>query len=104
MVELFDFFGLVVSFSMTKKTMLSYTFSKRRKGMLYLTTHSIRLYGVAQIVKNHSYSERGNPLPPLYRLLFTISSNGSFICTTQNHTYHGLLHQSWSIALAGTRK
>ena len=32
-VELFDFFGLVVSFSMTKKTMLSYTFSKRRKGI-----------------------------------------------------------------------
>ena len=25
--------------------------------------------------------ERGNPLPPLYGLLFPISSKGSFICT-----------------------
>ena len=28
------------------------------------------------MVKDHSYSERGNPLPPL-GLLFTISSKGS---------------------------
>ena len=32
------------------------------------------------MVKNHSDSERGNPLPP-YGLLFPISSKGSFICT-----------------------
>ena len=31
------------------------------------------------MVKDHSDSERGNPLPP-HRLLFPISSNGSFIC------------------------
>ena len=32
------------------------------------------------MVKDHSDSERGNPLPP-HRLLFPISSKGSFICT-----------------------
>ena len=32
------------------------------------------------MVKDHSDSEKGNPLPP-HRLLFSISSKGSFICT-----------------------
>ena len=32
------------------------------------------------MVKDHSDSEKGNPLPP-HRLLFPISSKGSFICT-----------------------
>ena len=36
--------------------------------MFYLTTHSthfiLRLYGVGHMVKDHSDSERGNPLPP----------------------------------------
>ena len=39
----------------------------------------LRLYGVRHMVKDHSDSERGNPLPP-HRLLFPISSKGSFIC------------------------
>ena len=39
------------------------------------------LYGVGHMVKDHSDSERGNPLPPLHGLCFPISSNGSFICT-----------------------
>ena len=34
------------------------------------------------MVNDHSDSERGNPLPPLHRLLFPISSYGSSICTT----------------------
>ena len=33
------------------------------------------------MVTDHSDSERGNPLPP-HRLLFPISSKGSFICTS----------------------
>ena len=33
------------------------------------------------MVKDHSDSEKGNPLPPL-RLLFPINSKCSFICTT----------------------
>ena len=42
-------------------------------------TFYLRLYGVGHMVKDHSDSERGNPLPP-HRLLFPISSKGSFIC------------------------
>ena len=55
-----------------------------RKEMFYLMTHSthfiLRLYGVRHMVKDHSDSERGNPLSP-HGLLFPINSKGSFICT-----------------------
>ena len=58
--------------------------TKGMKEMFYLTTHSthlyLRLYGVRHMVKDHSDSGKGNPLPP-HRLLFPISSKGSFICT-----------------------
>ena len=43
-----------------------------------LNTFYLRLYGVRHMVKDHSDSEKGNPLPP-HRLLFPISSKGSFI-------------------------
>ena len=45
-----------------------------------LNTFYLRLYGVRDMVKDHSDSEKGNPLPP-HRLLFPINSKGSFICT-----------------------
>ena len=45
-----------------------------------LNTFYLRLYGVRHMVKDHSDGERGNPLPP-HGLLFSINSNGSFICT-----------------------
>ena len=45
-----------------------------------LNTFYLRLYGVKHMVKDHSDSEKGNQLPPR-RLLFPISSKGSFICT-----------------------
>ena len=64
--------------------MLEMYLDEGRKEMLYLTdarnTFYLRLYGVGHMVKDHSYSERGNPLPP-YGLLFPISSKGSFLCT-----------------------
>ena len=44
-----------------------------------LNTFYLRLYGVRHMVKDHSDSERENPLPP-HGLLFPISSKGSFIC------------------------
>ena len=57
--------------------------AEREREMFYLTTHSthfyLRLYGVRHMVKDHSDSEKGNPLPP-HRLLLSINSNGSFIC------------------------
>ena len=55
-----------------------------RKEMFYLMTHStqfiLQLYGVGHMVKDHTDSDRRNPLPP-HGLLFPINSNGSFICT-----------------------
>ena len=44
-----------------------------------LNTFYLRLYGVRHMVKDHSDSERGNPLPP-HGLLFLVNSKGSFIC------------------------
>ena len=45
-----------------------------------LNTFYLWLYGVRHMVKYHSDSEKGNPLPP-HRLLFLNNSKGSFICT-----------------------
>ena len=57
--------------------------SERKEGNVLfndaLNTFYLRLYGVRHMVKDHSDSEKGNPLPP-HRLLFPISSKGSFIC------------------------
>ena len=44
-----------------------------------LNTFYLRLYGGRHMVKDHSDREIGNPLPP-HGLLFSITSNGSFIC------------------------
>ena len=43
-----------------------------------LNTFYLRLYGVRHMVKDHSDSEKGNPLSP-HGLFFPISSKGSFI-------------------------
>ena len=51
-----------------------------------LNTFYLRLYGVRHMVKDHSDSERENPLQ-LHRLIFPIRSKGSFICIIpQTHT------------------
>ena len=55
----------------------------RERNVLFndaLNTFYLRLYGVGHTVKDHSDSEKGNPLPP-HRLLLSINSKGSFICT-----------------------
>ena len=44
-----------------------------------LNTFYLWLYGVRHMVKDHSDSENGNPLPP-HKLLLSINSKGSFIC------------------------
>ena len=63
--------------------------------MFCLMTHStfyLQLYGARDMVNDHSYSERGNLLPP-HRLFFPISSKGSFICTSSHDsTYHSLCY------------
>ena len=43
-----------------------------------LNTFYLQLYGIRHMVKDHSDSERGTPLPP-HGLLFPISRKGSFI-------------------------
>ena len=56
----------------------------RRMEMFYLTTHSTHfIYGYMAsdiCLKDHSDSEKGNPLPP-HKLLLSINSKGFFICT-----------------------
>ena len=73
--------------------------------MFYLTTHSTHfIYGYVVsdiLLKDHSDSEKRNPLPP-HRLLLSINSNGSFISHRQDNTYQGLCYTSRG-ALAGTR-
>ena len=74
--------------------------------MFYLTTHSTHfIYGyiASDMVKDHSDSEKGNPLPP-HRLLFQINSKGLLYAPShrQDSTYHGLCYTSRG-ALAGTR-
>ena len=50
--------------------------------MFYLTTHSTHfIYGY--MVKDHSDSERGNPLPP-HRLLFPINTSRGTLAGTRN--------------------
>ena len=46
--------------------------------VLFNDAFYLRLYGIRHMVKDHSDSEKGNPLPP-HRLLFPISSKGSFL-------------------------
>ena len=53
---------------------------ERERNVLFndaLNTFYLRLYGVSHMVKDHSDSEKGNPLPP-HRLLLSINSKGSF--------------------------
>ena len=74
--------------------------------MFYLTTHSTHfIYGymASDSVKDHSDSERGNPLPPR-GILFPINSKGFLYAPShrQDSTYHGLCYTSRG-ALAGTR-
>ena len=75
---------------MTDKTvrkvnsLIGILYEKGMKEVFYLTTHSTHfIYGYMAsgiMVKGHSDSERGNPMPP-HGLLYPISSMGSFICT-----------------------
>ena len=65
----------------------------RRKETFYLTIlFTVISYGIRYMVKDHSDSEKENPLPPHRLLLLSINSKGSFICTIPRPS----LHQSWS--------
>ena len=63
---------------------------ERERNVLFndaLNTFYLWLYGVRHMVKDHSDSEKGNPLPP-HRLLLSINSKGSFICTIPDRITH----------------
>ena len=68
-----------------------------RKEMFYLMTHSTHfIYGymASDMVKDHSDSEKGNPLPP-HRLLFPINSRFFYMHhPTDRITYHSLCYTS----------
>ena len=68
-----------------------------------LNTFYLRLYGVGHMVKDHSDSERGNPLPP-HGLLFPSKARVLLYALShrQDSTYHVLCYTSRG-ALAGMR-
>ena len=71
---------------------------KEGEGMFYLTTHltHLQLYDVRHMVKDHSDSERGNPLPPnglAARVLLYATSH------RQDTTYHSLCYTSLELGL-----
>ena len=66
-----------------KHTVKDHCDGERERNVLFndtLNTFYLQLYGIRHMVKDHSDSEKGNPLPP-HRLLLSINSKGSFICT-----------------------
>ena len=79
--------------------------TERKGNVLFndaLNTFYLRLYGVRHMVKDHSHSERGNPLPP-HGLLFSIDRVLLYAPShRQDNTYNGICYTSRG-ALAGTR-
>ena len=57
-------------------TVINCAYGRKEGNVLFndaINTFYLRLYGVKHMVKDHSDSEKGNPLPPP-RLLFPINS------------------------------
>ena len=79
----FLFWGFINIGSYLCRLLLNIEFSWGFFNFLFndaLNTFYLWLYGIRHMVKDHSDSEKGNPLPP-HRLLLSINSKGSFICT-----------------------
>ena len=79
---------------------------ERERNVLFndtFNTFYLRLYGVRHMVKDHSDSEKGNPLPP-HRLSYQLTARVLLYAPShrQDNTYHGLCYTSRG-ALAGTR-
>ena len=80
-------------------------YRERERNVLFndaLNTFYLRLYGVRHMVKDHSDSEKGNPLPP-HRLLYRLTARVLLYAPShiQDSTYHSLCYTSRG-ALAGT--
>ena len=93
--------------NMTKLVIMTNMVTGRKEGNVLfndaLNTFYLRLYGIRHMVKDHSDSEKGNPLLP-HRLLFPINSKDFLYAPShrQDSTYHGLCYTSRG-ALAGTK-
>ena len=78
---------------------------ERERNVLFndaLNTFYLRLYGVRHMVKDHSDSEKGNPVSS-HRLLLSINNKVVFYMHhPTEQTYHGLCYTSRG-ALAGTK-
>ena len=77
-------------FILSSRTSSRRPWKNRERNVLFndaVNTFYLRLYGVRHMVKDHSDSEKGNPLPP-HRLLLSINSKGSFICTIPDRITH----------------
>ena len=80
---------------------------ERERNFLFddtLNTFYLRLYGVRHMVKDHSDSEKGNPLPPHRLLFYRLAARVLLYAPShrQDNAYHGLCYTSRG-ALAGTR-
>ena len=80
---------------------------RRERKMFYLTMHSTHfIYGymASDMVKDHSDSEKGNPLQPHRLLLLILTARVLLYAPShrQDNTYHSLCYTSRG-ALAGTR-
>ena len=80
---------------------------ERERNVLFndaLNTFYLRLYSVRHMVKDHSDSERGNPLPPHIGYSFRLTARVLLYAPShrQDNTYHGLCYTSRG-APAGTR-
>ena len=81
--------------------------SIQQEGNVYfndtLNTFSLRLYGVSHMVKDHSDSEKGNPLPPI-SYFFQLTARVLLYAPShrQDITYHSLCCTSCG-AMAGMK-
>ena len=84
-----------------KYSLLLLFLEKGRKEMFYLMMHSTHfilwLYGVGHMVKDHSDSERGNPLPQ-HGLLW-LTARVLFICTITHTKNTGLVCYTYYLAI-----
>ena len=64
-----------------------------------LNTFYLQLYGIRHMVKDHSDSERGNPLPPHGSLSFRLAARVLLYALSHrwDSTYHSLCCTGWSI-------
>ena len=67
-----------------------------------LNTFYLRLYGIKHIVKDHSDSKSGHPLPTLHGLFFSISK-GSFKCIIPRKCFYLTTHSTHFISVKWRR-